>query len=255
MVDFPEQGEIVIGKITKVLNYGVFMDLIEYEGLQGFVHISNVSSSWVKNIRNFVKEGQVRAGKVTNVDAEKKQVDVSLTKVSSNLQRAKIEEYKQAKRTHKLMELFAKTIKTDFDSVWETIAEPLLEKQDSLYDAFQEILLQGDSVLPEMPKPWVVHFKEMLEKNFELPEKTVKGKISISVPGADGVEFIKKALLAGQKKGGKKVEIIYEGSGKYLIKAPSTDYKSAEKLLKTVSDEISSLIKSANGKFEFEKGN
>jgi len=255
MVDFPEQGEIVIGKITKVLNYGVFMDLIEYEGLQGFVHISNVSSSWVKNIRNFVKEGQVRAGKVTNVDVEKKQVDVSLTKVSANLQRAKIEEYKQAKRTHKLMELFAKTIKTDFDLVWETIAEPLLEKHDSLYEAFQEILLQGDSTIPEMPKPWVVHFKEMLEKNFELPEKTVKGKISISVPGANGVEFIKKALLAGQKKGGKKVEIIYEGSGKYLIKAPSTDYKSAEKLLKTVSDEISSLIKSANGKFEFEKGN
>ena len=254
MVDFPEQGEIVIGKITKVLNYGVFMELIEYEGLQGFVHISNVSSSWVKNIRTFVKEGQVRAGKVTNVDEEKKQVDISFTKVSANLQRAKIEDYKQAKRTHKLMELFAKTIKTDFDSVWQEIAEPLLEKHESLYDAFQAILLQGDSAIPKIPQKWLGPFKEMIEKNFELPEKTVKGNIVISVPGANGVDSIKKALLAGQKKGGKKVEIIYEGSGKYLIKAPSNDYKSAEKLLKTVSDEISSLIKSANGNFEFEKG-
>jgi len=73
MEEFPEVGEIVIGKIVKVLDYGVFMDLIEYEGLQGFVHISNVSSSWIKNIRNFVKEGQIRAGKVTNIDQSKNQ--------------------------------------------------------------------------------------------------------------------------------------------------------------------------------------
>ena len=91
MVDFPEQGEIVIGRISKVLGYGVFLDLLDYEGLQGFVHISNVSSSWVKNIRNFVKEGQIRAGKVVSVDSSKNQVDVSFTKVSANIQRAKIE--------------------------------------------------------------------------------------------------------------------------------------------------------------------
>ena len=153
------------------------------------------------------------------------------------------------------MELFAETVKADFASVWQKVAEPLFEKHDSLYDAFQDILIKGDSVLPEIPKKWVAPLKEMIEKNFELPEKTVKGKISVSVSGADGVEFVKKALLAGQKKGKKKVELIYEGSGKYLIKATSTDYKSAEKLLKNVSDEISSEIKTTNGKFEFEKGN
>src|SRR3989339_2184647 len=108
--NLPEPGEIIIGRIFKVLDYGVFMELLEYEGLQGFVHISNVSSSWIKNIRNFVKEGQIRAGKVINIDRSKRQVDISLTKVSQNSQREKIEEYRQGKRAQKLVELLAQKL-------------------------------------------------------------------------------------------------------------------------------------------------
>jgi len=253
VVEFPEQGEIVIGRITKVLNYGVFMELLEYEELQGFVHISNVSSSWIKNIRNFVKEGQIRAGKVISVETGKNQIDISLTKVSSNQQRSKIEEYKQSKRTQKLLELLAKDAKVKADVAWEEIAEPLLEKYDTLYDAFQAILLEDDSVLGEVSKKWVKPLKEMVEKNFELPSKTVKGKVLLSIPGPDGVESVKKVLLQGQKKGGKKIKLLYEGSGKYSLKATSTDYKSAEKILKEVSDEIISATESSGGKAEFVK--
>ena len=209
MVDFPENGEIVIGKITKVLDYGVFMDLIEYEGLQGFVHISNVSSSWIKNIRSFVKEGQIRAGKVTNIDEGKNHIDVSLTKVSSSQQRSKIEEYKQLKRTQKLVELLAKNVKEDPDQAWDEVAEPLLENYDSLYDAFQKILLDGESAAIGVPKKWIKPLLEMVEKNFELPSKTVKGKIFLTIPGSNGVESVKKSLIAGQKVSPKKVQIIY----------------------------------------------
>lgn len=253
MVEFPEVGEIVIGKIVKVLDYGVFMDLIEYEGLQGFVHISNVSSSWIKNIRNFVKEGQIRAGKVSNVDPAKNQVDVSLTKVSSNQQRSKIEEYKQLKRTQKLIELLAKNIKEDPENAWDEIAEPLLEKYDTLYDAFQKILIEGESAAEVVPKKWVKPLMELVEKNFEMPSKSVKGKIFITIPGSNGVDPLKESLLAGQKKGGKKIEIIYDGSGNYSLKATSIDYKSAEKILKGVSDEITSVAEKKGGKVEFEK--
>ena len=253
MVDFPENGEVVIGKITKVLDYGVFMDLIEYEGLQGFVHISNVSSSWIKNIRSFVKEGQVRAGKVTNIDEGKNHVDVSLTKVSASQQRSKIEEYKQLKRTQKLVELLAKNVKEDPDQAWEEVAEPLLETYDSLYDAFQKILLDGESACTGVPKKWIKPLLEMVEKNFELPSKSVKGKIFLTIPGSNGVESVKKSLIAGQKISPKKVQIIYDGSGNYSLKATSTDYKSAEKILREVSNEILEQAKSFGGKAEFEK--
>src|SRR3989338_3209840 len=137
MVEFPEQGEVVIGRISKVLDYGVFLELLEYEGVQGFVHISNVSSSWIKNIRNFVKDGQIRAGKVIHIDQYKKQVDISLTKVSANSQREKIEEYRQGKRAQKLIELLAQKVGAKPEEAWAEVAGPLLEKYDSLFDGFQ----------------------------------------------------------------------------------------------------------------------
>ncbi|MBI4210632.1 MAG: S1 RNA-binding domain-containing protein [Candidatus Diapherotrites archaeon] len=251
--DFPEHGEIVIGRISKVLDYGVFVELLEYEGLQGFVHISNVSSSWVKNIRNFVKEGQIRAGKVIGLDRHKKQVDISLTKISPNAQRSKIEEYKQGKRAQKLIEMLAQKVGGSPESAWSEVAEPLLQKYDSLYGAFQKLLVDGEPAAGDVPKKWVGPLIELVESNFEMPEKAVRGRLSVSVAGPEGVEGVKKSLAAGQRKGGKKVQIFYEGSGMYAVKVTSVDYKSAEKVLKAVSDEVISAALSFGGKAGFEK--
>ena len=249
----PEPGEIVIGRIIKVLDYGVFMELLEYEGMQGFVHISNVSSSWIKNIRNFVKEGQIRAGKVINIDRYKNQVDISLTKVSQNSQREKIEEYRQGKRSQKLIELLSQKVGAKPEEAWAEVAGPLLEKYDSLFEAFQTLLIKGESTLPPIDKKWVAPLIELVGSNFEIPSKTVRGRITISVPGDDGVEGLRRALIAGEKKGGKNIEIFYEGSGKFAIKATSLDYKAADKLLAAVSDEIISVASSAGGSAEYEK--
>lgn len=253
MPEIPEQGEIVIGRIIKVLDYGVFLELLEYEGVQGFVHISNVSSSWIKNIRNFVKEGQIRAGKVIAIDTRKNQIDISLTKVSQSQQREKIEAFRQAKRAQKLIELLAQNTKQSTEAAWAEVGDPLLEKFDSLHDAFQAMLVTPDKVMPLVSAKWAESLKELVEKNFEVPEKTVRGTLTVHVPGQNGVEVLKKTLIAGTKKGGKNVSISYEGSGKYSLWATSVDYKSAEKILRSVSDEILSSAKSAGGEAEFEK--
>jgi S1 RNA binding domain protein len=58
-------GEIVEGKITSVKDYGVFVDL--GEGKSGMVHISEIAQTYVNDIREFVKEGDVVKLKVLTV--------------------------------------------------------------------------------------------------------------------------------------------------------------------------------------------
>ena len=70
-MEYPDRNELVVVKVTQILDYGVFAELLEYGNAKGFIHISNVSSSWVKNIRNVVKSNQVRVAKVLNIDVEK----------------------------------------------------------------------------------------------------------------------------------------------------------------------------------------
>ena len=58
-------GEIVEGKITAVKDYGVFVDL--GEGKSGMVHISEIAQSYVSDIREFVKEGDLVKLKIMNI--------------------------------------------------------------------------------------------------------------------------------------------------------------------------------------------
>lgn len=63
-------GEIVEGKITGITNFGVFVDL--GEGKTGMVHISEIAQTYVKEIRDFVKEDDVVKMKVLNIGEDGK---------------------------------------------------------------------------------------------------------------------------------------------------------------------------------------
>lgn len=58
-------GEIVEGKVTGITNFGVFVDLGENQ--TGMVHISEVAQTYVNDIREHVKEGEVVKMRVLNI--------------------------------------------------------------------------------------------------------------------------------------------------------------------------------------------
>lgn len=50
-----EEGKIVSGKVTGITNFGAFVEL--EDGVTGLVHISEISTSYVKDINDHVKVG------------------------------------------------------------------------------------------------------------------------------------------------------------------------------------------------------
>ena len=106
-MEYPDRNELVVVKVTQILDYGVFAELLEYDNAKGFIHISNVSSSWVKNIRNVVKSNQVRVAKVLNIDTEKRQIDLSFARVSPQREKQKLAEFKQVNREENLIQILA----------------------------------------------------------------------------------------------------------------------------------------------------
>ena len=59
-------GDIVEGKITDIMQYGVFVKL--NEGKSGLVHISEVSNEYVEDINQVVKKGDTVKVKVLSID-------------------------------------------------------------------------------------------------------------------------------------------------------------------------------------------
>jgi small subunit ribosomal protein S1 len=69
-------GMIVKGKITKITNFGVFVEL--EEGLEGLLHISELSDSKVENPQDVVKVGQEVEVKILRVDTDDRKIGLSL---------------------------------------------------------------------------------------------------------------------------------------------------------------------------------
>ena len=74
-------GEIVEGKVTGLTKFGAFVSLPEEK--VGMIHISEVSTTYVKDIGEFLEKGQTVKVKVLNID-ENGKISLSLKQVPEN---------------------------------------------------------------------------------------------------------------------------------------------------------------------------
>ncbi len=74
-----QPGQKVVGKVTKITNFGVFVGL--ENGLEGLLHISELSDQKVDNPQDVVKEGEEIEVKVLRVDADERKIGLSRKRV------------------------------------------------------------------------------------------------------------------------------------------------------------------------------
>lgn len=77
----PNVGDILQGKIIKVLKSGAIVELPNNES--GFLHISEISTDFIKNIYEYVKVGQEVKVKVISVKKAENKVSLSIRKVDN----------------------------------------------------------------------------------------------------------------------------------------------------------------------------
>ncbi|BBO31802.1 30S ribosomal protein S1 [Lacipirellula parvula] len=74
-----QQGQLVKGKVTKITNFGVFVGL--EDGLEGLLHISELSDQKVENPQDVVNVGDDIEVKVLRVDTEERKIGLSRKRV------------------------------------------------------------------------------------------------------------------------------------------------------------------------------
>lgn len=62
-------GDLVEGKVQGITKFGAFIELPG--GAVGLVHISEIADTYVKDVKDFIKEGDNVKVKVLNVDGKK----------------------------------------------------------------------------------------------------------------------------------------------------------------------------------------
>ena len=77
--EIPEKysvGDIVKGKVTKLTDFGAFIDMSN--GLEGLLHISEVSGEKIKNLESVLSIGQELNVKIVKIEPEARKIGLSL---------------------------------------------------------------------------------------------------------------------------------------------------------------------------------
>src|SRR5438132_1406376 len=139
--DWPDEGELVVCTVANVKNFGAFVTLDEYESKEGFIHIAEVSSGWIKYIRDYVREGQKVVCKVLKVDKEKGHIDLSLKAVNEHQRREKIQEWKNEQKAENLLGIVAQRLGKTADECWQEFGYDILDSFGTLCRAIAESVM------------------------------------------------------------------------------------------------------------------
>ncbi|MCL4452926.1 MAG: translation initiation factor IF-2 subunit alpha [Candidatus Thermoplasmatota archaeon] len=245
--EMPEVGDLVVVTVKEVQNYGAIVQLDEYPGVSGFIHIAEVATGWIKHIKDFVRVNQRTVCKVLNVDPNRRHVDLSLKRVNEHQKREKIEEWKNDQKSYKLLEIVAKEANISDDSKVKNIESYLISEYGSVYDAFFEAASSKD-FMKNRDEPWKDVFIKVSRENISIPMVKIGGEIDMYSLAPNGIELIKNALDIEDDSN---IEITYAGSPRYRISVIDEDYKSAEEKLKNVLDTVSTRCKKNNISYGF----
>lgn len=238
---YPENSDILLCTVKKILYHSVFVTLDEYKDKEGMIHISEVSPGRIRNINDFVREGKKIICKVLNVDKEKNHIDLSLRRVSNSERINKNTEYKQEQKAEKLLEQVAIKLKTSLEDLYKKVGYRLIEDYESLNIAFQNIALDHLQIKEyKLDKKLEDALLDLIKEKIKPPEVKIAATLTIINTKSNGIEVIKEVLLSLESNG---LTITYVGAPRYRIVIKDSDYKSAENRLKELTESTLLLLK------------
>ncbi len=256
--ELPDVGELVVATVREVYDYGAYLNLDEYGGLEAYLPWSEVASRWVRSIHDVVKPGQKIVVKVIRVNRKRKQVDVSLKRVTDSERRRKMMEWKRSQKAEKILELVAQKMGKSLEEAYELVGRKLEEKYGELMAAFEEAAIRGEQVLREagVPEEWIKPLLEEIKRHVEVKHVKIAGVITARSLASDGVERIKKVLMAVKDAASRvskdvKVRLYTIGAPRYKLELEGYDYKTLEKALAAALEEGEKLAKSLGVEFSF----
>jgi translation initiation factor 2 subunit 1 len=244
----PRVGELVIATIKKVMKFGAYCRLPEYNDLEAFMPIREVSSGWIKNIREFIHEGQTVVCEVSFYDREKNTIDISLKRVTPKKAKERIRSYNLEKR---LAALFSQAIKEagelpNKDALTQTALTEfetytnLMEHAKSNTEEFKK------SVLSKKLKAAII---KVIEANRREKKYEVSYIVTLSTYNTASGATELRDILTNIKNTG--IDVRYISAPKYRLMSEGVDYTDAEKKISQAEAIIKEKLK--KGSFSMEK--
>ncbi|MCE4615314.1 MAG: translation initiation factor IF-2 subunit alpha [Desulfurococcales archaeon] len=254
----PSVGELVIGTITNIKDYGAYLKLDEYDNLPAFLPWSEIGARLMRNFNNLYHVGDKIVVKVIRVNRKKMQVDVSLKKVMEGEKRRKMMQFKRRVKATTLVTMVAEKIGASINNAYQEVIWPLENHYGDLMTALEYTVIEGPEALKQagIPEHWIKPLYETAVKHVEVKQVKISGMFEIRSLAPEGVERIKKLLTniiryVSRKDESVNVKVFTIGAPKYRIDLIGYDYKILEVALSKALKKAEKEAKKLEFEFSF----
>lgn len=254
--EWPEVGELVISTVTEITDYGAYVKLDEYGGKEGFLHISEISSGWIRNIRDHVREGEKVVLKVLRVDPARNQIDLSLRRVTQRERREKILFWKRSRRAESLLKSASQKLGMSLEEIYNLVSETLEKSFGDIYGGLETAAREGAEALVKVgiQENLARALAEIAREKIKVTAVKVKGIINMTCMKPDGVLRIKEALLKAKESSSSRranINIYVIAPPRYQVEVTAKDYKEANAILRRVAETAINMIAKLGGQGTF----
>lgn len=109
-------GKEITGTITNVTDFGIFVEL--EEGIEGLVHVSEISKEKVKTPVELFKEGELLTAKVMNINGEERRIGLSVKRMEIEDDQSLLNDYATSSQvpTSTFGEILRENLQEKFES-------------------------------------------------------------------------------------------------------------------------------------------
>jgi len=235
----PEAGEVVVCTVREITSHGIYVNLDQYDGTNGFLHISEISTGWVRNIDRVAKVSQKLILKVIRVNRARREIDLSLRQVTNEERRQRVIEWKREERALTIIDAAKKKLSID-DARTKQLRGKLEGEFGTLYAALETAARTGEKGLTPagLSDQEVKTVAEIAAEKITPPRYEVGALVEVSSRSPEGIEQVKRTLLAAASAPSAEVHITYAGAPRYRVRITADDYKQAEKAMDSVIEKI-----------------
>jgi translation initiation factor 2 subunit 1 len=235
----PDEGEVVLTTVVEITPYGAYVVLDEYKNVRGFLHISEVASGWVKHIDRFIQEKQKTILKVIRINKVRKEVDLSLRRLTDEERREKLILLKKEEKSKSVIKKVTLDLKLS-DSQVAIFEEKILEEYPSLYTMIDSLLEKGIPVLTKLslPEDFAQKVYEVAKEKLAPPPVVVNEIIQLSSSTSNGLDVVKQILgsITKIEREDIKTSIKYVSAPNYRLSITAPNYKIAEQCLRQANE-------------------
>ncbi|RWS26631.1 Eukaryotic translation initiation factor 2 subunit 1-like protein [Leptotrombidium deliense] len=256
---FPELDDVVVCSVRSIAEMGAYVDLLEYNNIEGMILLSELSRRRIRSINKLIKIGRSECVVVIRVDKEKGYIDLSKRRVSPDDITRCEEKFAKAKAVNSILRHVAEMLNYKTDAELEELYrktawhfDDKAKKQTIAYDVFKAAvndpsLLDECDLDPLTKETLLTHIKRKL-----MPQTVkVRADIEVGCCTYEGIDAVKNALRAGIacSVDDMQIKINLIAPPVYVVTTQTMDREKGLELLNTALEKIEESIKKAGGIF------